>query len=544
MGKARTDSFTVEIPLRVSPSQEKRLLARLEAARHVYNACLGESLRRLALVRQSRAYQSAQRMPRGERRTQAFRAVDAALGFREYALHAYATQFNHSWLGKHLGIGVIQKLATLAFRAVRQYAFGKRGRPHFRRRNEMGVIEGKSNHDGIIWRDDRVKWLGLTLEAIVDPDDAVVAHGLACRVKLVRLVRRKMGGRNRFYAHLVCEGRPYQKAQNGVGHGVVGLDIGPSTIAVVGPNDALLERFCPELEPQWGKIRRLERKSDRQRRANNPRNYSPNGTAKVGARCWRKSGRQRRTEGKLAELQRRQAAHRKSQHGQLANRVLRMGNIVQTEKMSYRSLQRRFGRSVGMRAPGAFVARLKRKAAGVGAVVVEFPPHVTRLSQICHHCGAVKRKALSQRWHICMCGVVAQRDLYAAFLATCVESGHLNAGRAQLAWPGVDLLLQAALSRCEQLASGRPAPSSFGLQARRRQSQSPVEAGVNAAETQDAVPGYSSRSRESLGEAAESPEASGERPRGRVGASQDVSTAGQRSGGDGTHRAGDAMENR
>ncbi|HEC34092.1 MAG TPA: hypothetical protein ENI37_05180 [Chloroflexi bacterium] len=141
-----------------------------------------------------------------------------------------------------------------------------------------------------------------------------------------------------------------------------------------------------------------------------------------------------------------------------------------------------------MRAPGMFVERLKRKAESAGAEVDEFSTRTTRLSQTCHNCGAVAEKPLSQRWHVCDCGIVAQRDLYSAFLAMCVEGGRLNAGRARSVWPGVDSLLQAALSRIEQPASGRPLPSSFGLGTGRRQSRSAVKAGVNAVEAQDVVP--------------------------------------------------------
>ena len=36
----RPPTFVYEMPLRVSPAQERTLLARLEAARQVYNACL------------------------------------------------------------------------------------------------------------------------------------------------------------------------------------------------------------------------------------------------------------------------------------------------------------------------------------------------------------------------------------------------------------------------------------------------------------------------------------------------------------------------
>lgn len=489
MGRAKTDSFVVEISLRVSPSQEKRLLARLEAARQVYNACLGESLKRLDLLRQSKDYQAARKTPKGKARTHAFRDANAAVGFREYDLHTYAKQFNHCWIGQHLDINTIQKLATRAFKAVQQYGFGKRGRSRFKSRNQMDTVEGKSNASGIRWRETHVEWLGLELQAIIDRDDPVIAHGLSSRVKYVRLVRRKINGRNRFYVQLVCEGQPYQKPRNQVGEGSVGLDMGPSTIAVVGEREAFLTQFCSELETRNQEIRRLQRHLDRQRRANNPDNYNPNGTVKPGPKVWHKSARQRRTEAKLAELHRKQAAHRKSLHGQLVNRILRMGNWFKLEKVSYRAFQRRFGRSVGMRAPGTFVRQLKRKAESAGAEVDEFPTRTTRLSQTCHNCDTVAKKPLSQRWHVCDCGIVAQRDLYSAFLAMCVEGERLDAGRAREAWPGVDALLQAALSRIVQPANGRPLPSSFGLRKRtaQRQSRSPVKSGVNAVETRDVV---------------------------------------------------------
>ena len=63
------------------------------------------------------------------------------------------------------------------------------------------------------------------------------------------------------------------------------------------------------------------------------------------------------------DLQRRLAAARKRDHGELANRILAQGTTIQTETLSYRAFQRCFGRSVQIRAPGAFIATLTRKLA-------------------------------------------------------------------------------------------------------------------------------------------------------------------------------------
>src|SRR5258708_18201662 len=58
-----TSSFVCEVPLRVSRAQERRALARLEAAPQVYNARLGEPRTRLRLVPDSKAFQPARTFP-------------------------------------------------------------------------------------------------------------------------------------------------------------------------------------------------------------------------------------------------------------------------------------------------------------------------------------------------------------------------------------------------------------------------------------------------------------------------------------------------
>src|SRR5215467_4211410 len=159
--------------------------------------------------------------------------------------------------------------------------------------------------------------MGLLLPALLDPKDPVQAHGLACPVKYVRLVRRKLGERNRFSAQLVCQGTPYQKPQHQLGSGIVGLDLGPSAIAVVSAEAALLQAFCPEVALDARALRRLDRQPDRKPRANNPANYDELGRVKRGAKRWKVSKRQRKVQARQRELHRKLAATRKRSHGQL-----------------------------------------------------------------------------------------------------------------------------------------------------------------------------------------------------------------------------------
>lgn len=507
MNTTRADTFIHELPLRVLPAQERELNVRFDCARQLYNACLGEALRRLRLMRESRRYRKARSMKRGRERSSEFRKLDARFGFREYDLHAYATKTkNACHIGDHLDAHTTQKLASRAFAAAREYAFGKRGRPRFKGRGRgLHSLEGKTNASGIKWRDAAVHWGGLVLPAIPDVKDkwGVQAHALACRVKYVRLVRRMLRGRVRWYAQLVLEGTPLWKEKNQVGTDVVGLDLGPSTIACVGEDTAFLEAFCPEIERDESAIRRIRRRMDRSRRATNPDHYNPDRTPKKDVRSKVRSNRYIRLQNKLAEFERREAVTRKTAHGRLANRIIAIGNIVKTEKISYRAWQRSFGRSVAKRAPGLFVSMLRRKAENAGGELMEFSTRATKLSQTCM-CGAVHKKPLSQRRHECpVCGAAAQRDLFSAFLARFVASErdevYVDVRRAREAWQGSELLLSRTTSALQHQTaiacpmslerhkgSGGEVLASFGLTARSR-SRSSVEENLGATNAADDV---------------------------------------------------------
>lgn len=479
---SKTPSFVCEVPLRVSPPQEKVLQARLEAARQLYNACLGEAVKRVKLIQQSRLWQRAWKAKGKGLRSALIQEARSRYGFTDAALQHYAVEIRRScWIGEHLDVHVAQKLGTRAFRAAERVLFGKARGVRFKGKNQMDTVEGKSNKAGIRWRNGCVAWKSLVLPAIIDLRDPVIRHALSCRVKYVRLVRRKINGRNRFYAQLICEGTPYQKPENILGEGAVGIDSGPSIIARVNSEEAVLSRFCEELAEKEAEVRRLQRKLDRSLRANNPENYNPDGTIKKGPKQWKKSRTYLKTQARLAEIWRKLRAHRKSLIGKMVNETLRMGNVFKFEKLSFRALQRMFGKSINTRAPGMYFRELARKAESAGGKVLEFPTRLKvkdtggyiGLSSYCF-CGEHKKKSLSERWHICSCGVKCQRDVYSAYLARFVEvTGNgefeLDAGSAARQWPGAEPLLQAVSGRIPNLRvpaySGQPREGTEGVAA-------------------------------------------------------------------------------
>ncbi|MEI2583391.1 hypothetical protein [Scytonema sp. PRP1] len=114
---------------------------------------------------------------------------------------------------------------------------------------------------------------------------------------------------------------PYQKPKNIINDGNVGIDLGVSTVAIVGDNETIWTRFAVELASKQKEVRKLQRKMDRQRRAGNPNNFNSNGTVKKGKKRWNKSNRYKKIAIKKREIERKQAAHRKSLHGRLVNQT-------------------------------------------------------------------------------------------------------------------------------------------------------------------------------------------------------------------------------
>jgi hypothetical protein len=493
--KEKTPMLLLELPLEVDAGQAARLRAHLEAGRQFYNAVLSAGQRRLRRMRADPDWQVVRAIPhtKPQERKAAFAALRERYGFSEYAFHELARVLRVPWLAEHLDAVLAQTLASRAYRALNRVCVGKARRVRFKSRGRgLSSIENKRNDTGLrfvlepsepgdqaglhgflLWRDDR-------LAARIEWDDPVVKHALGQPIKYARLVRRQASSPRaqgadrqgeRYFAQLVLKGVPYRKPRHAVGRDTVGLDLGPSSIAIVPrQGQARLEPLCAELHPDARAIRRMQRQMERQRRAANPERYDEQGRIKKQGKKrlpWKQSRSYQVTRRRKATHERRLAAHRKSLHGQLAHQIVALGQTVITEKISYRGWQKRYGRSVGLRAPGMLIDHLKRTVASTGGTLLEVPTRSTKLSQWCHGCGEVVKKPLSQRFHQCPCGIgPVQRDLYSAFLAAYLDPADPIPSCARYAayWDGAEARLKAAHERVQQRATeGQVMPRSMGM---------------------------------------------------------------------------------
>ncbi|GIO17503.1 hypothetical protein J18TS1_06030 [Oceanobacillus oncorhynchi subsp. incaldanensis] len=447
MTRKHTPSYTIEFPLHIPLWQQHRLEKKFNIARMLYNTCLGEALKRHKTVKSDKRYRALLNEPKSKERQKKLADIRLEYGFSAYGIHHFIKKAQHKFK-EHIGSLEAQKLATRAFQTVEKLHFGKAKKVHFKHANDDISIENKSNQTGLRYREGEILWGDKPTKRIPKPknwlcmpvspkDDDEYAHlALKDRTKYVRILKREIRGKTRYFVQLIQEGYPPAKRNRKVANDEtkrIGLDIGTSTIAISSDNQVELRELAPACHHDEKELRRIQRKMDRSKRSTNPNNFHENGTIKKGRLTWNYSKRYERLREKLKEHYRKAAGRRKMSHEKLANDILSLGSDIRVETMRFQSLQKRaknttrnntngkinqkkrFGKSIAKRAPAMLLTIIERKLNYRKIEMKKVDTYAIKASQFNHVTGKYEKKQLSERWND-FGEFRIQRDLYSAFL--------------------------------------------------------------------------------------------------------------------------------
>lgn len=166
-------------------------------------------------------------------------------------------------------------------------------------------------------------------------------------------------------------------------------------------------------------LRRLQRKLDRQRRANNPQNYDEKGriVPREQRKEWHISGNMRRTEKAVAQQGKRVQDQRRHFWETYTDGVTKHHSIVVIENLTAKFMlsNKRLSRLSADAALSFFRTRLDDKCKERGVMLIRVHPAYT--SQQCSACGhTVAENRLSQSQFVCReCGFTENADLNAAY---------------------------------------------------------------------------------------------------------------------------------
>lgn len=255
-------------------------------------------------------------------------------------------------------------------------------------------------------------------------------------IKILNVVRKDIRGHEKYYVQMTIEGEKPQKGRM-LGKGNVGIDLGPSTIAVSSQQKVSIDKLADKCDDIQRDLYIISRKMDRSRRANNPQNFNEDGTIKPVSRkngerrVWNDSKRYERLRSERKELLRKQAAIRKLQHIETANALLELGDTFIVEnnpvsgwtrksketkvnKKGRIQSKKRFGKSVANHAPAMFSTILENKVRSLGGQFKKVDVK-NAASRFDFTNGEFTEHKLNERFITLSNGDKHQRDLMAAF---------------------------------------------------------------------------------------------------------------------------------
>ncbi len=461
--KSTTDTCCLTLPLIAEKWQTDRLEKRFEIARQIYNALLNYELKKLRRLEQSKDYKEAyaeitRLLNEPERDDkllkQAYKKIDGLRredGFSEYGFKSDIKCF-YKHFKDNIGSSVaIHGIAPQVWNAFEKMFYGNGKAVHFKRRGDIRSVRGYSNSKKsggveIMFRKTEagayIEWKNLYIPVKTDRDNEYETEMLKNRIKYCRIVKCPGKRKSRWYVQLSLEGKPAVKKNkltgeilHPVGKGAVGIDIGPQTIAYAADKEVVLTELADKVKNIEREKRILQRKMDRSRRSTNPDNFTEDGMIKRGVKLkWNESKHYLKYRRQLAFLQHMQAETRKRQHIELANKMMALGDVFYVEDMAWPSLthraknteisektgrykkKKRFGKSIGNKAPAMLIGILNQKLLSRGMAGVIKVPTALRASQYNHITNDYQKKELSERWNVMPDGRKLQRDLYSAFL--------------------------------------------------------------------------------------------------------------------------------
>lgn len=471
-----TEVFVLELPLQIEKYQADLLNKRYEQLRQLYNYVQGKLLRQYRYFEQMKEYQACKTIKekRDFFRSHLFQINETLKGnktlftvsFEEYSIKGFVEKLAQKPVGSnmtyadlgfttyildHLGASIWaawdKKLYDFKAKRISFKKYGELDSFSSRRKVVRGIVYFSGMELHLDTMELAIKMNGkvgkeakfITLKILHNPKHAEyemwALKGGVDSVKVVKVVRRLVRSQYKYYVQLTIEGEKPQKGRT-LGKGNVGIDLGPTTVAVSGMNIVSIDKLASKCDNIQPKITRLSRKLDRSRRANNPDNYNEDGTIKRGVKLvWKKEKdlkRYSKLKRELAELRRKQAAIRKQQHIDRANELLKEGDtfVVENnqisgwttraketkvnEKTGKIQKKKRFGKSVANHAPSMFVSILENKVKSLGGEVVKVDTK-NAASQYDFTNNSFTKHELKERNVTLSNGDTHQRDMLAAF---------------------------------------------------------------------------------------------------------------------------------
>lgn len=456
MSKVKTPSYIVNRRLLTTESDRLYIDKKMRIVERIYNAgvkycksCLTEVFNDLWYRHSLSQYQESKTDTDKKIWAAEIFMVAERYGLSEYSIHKYLGKGKTSSYKHGIGINIVQKTGTQLYSGVKKALFGKK--LHFRKYCSTISFEDKKANSGIIYNEKTgsVSIMGHEVQLKqIRYSDHYLQEAMLNKIKYCRILRLPFGNQYRYFVQFVMEGTAPKKLIPG--DLKIGLDPGVSTMTAYTGDKLHFIELSKEIDRYTKQILHLQRVYDHKMRVNNPSCFNDNGTFIKGAKILHTKG-MLRTMMQLKTMYRKRSTYVKQSNNYNANSLIEEGIYIITEPMNYKALQKRsknsvrqekssevtdkngtvktvhkykrrkrFGHSVLIHSPSAFMHDLQSKAIKYGGTVTYVNIKTYRASQYDHVTDTYKKCSLSERSKP-IGGKIVQRDCYSAFLLYHIE---------------------------------------------------------------------------------------------------------------------------
>ncbi len=385
----------ITIPLKTRVYEEDIINKRMELCRKVYNNMLHDRLKALRKMEHDKDYISSKDVIMSAYKTEDKNAVKAIkksqtykdaqemqkskmreYGFSEFDFASQVLTYVKPFASNITGTVATYSISKPMWTAFDKYFYSNGQAVHFKRYESLNSVasDGKAGLKlvgpnkkstrkpespfglSIMYGSNRAGKV-ITMPLVVDKKDLYMQEMICNNIKVVRLVRRKINGKHKYYAQLTVDCPPAIKfdretceIKNPINEGNVGIFIDTRKITICSKEGVkqidLIDKKQVAFEE---KIADINRYLDTSHRISNPENFNPDGTIKKGIMVegkrtklhWTNSNNYKKAAAKKANIQRKLAEQRKVRSGEISNMILALGNNIICNKYNFKAAQMR-----------------------------------------------------------------------------------------------------------------------------------------------------------------------------------------------------------
>ena len=449
MQENNKDMFVVKLPLKTEKWQEDILNRRFEYCEEIYNDMNSKMLKTFFYYKNFKEWKEIEECTNKSKKTTLIKNFIKKynLPFSPFGFNSFVGKFNARYRIYGINAKILQNLAQNLWRSYDKFLFGEGKKIHYKKKNTLNSYTiGKDskgyfnmmNYD-LLKSNISININGgkcsnakfMTIPFIINKKSEYEMNSFSPsnEIRAIGIQREFIRGKWKYFVLFTIKGEKPSKGRK-IGKGTVGIDLGPSSIAVSSNYKVYLGVLASEINNvqfDEKKLRCLQRKMDRSRRQNNPLQYNDNGTIRKypkGERPeWIKSNNYIKLENEIKELYRKKSAKVKLSHNILSNEILTSGDNFIVENNPIKAWQKGlFGKSVGNRAPGMFIELLKNKVESFGGTFTNIETK-NAASQYDFTNGVKTKHELKERNITLSNGNTHLRDTIAAF-----NIQHFNGG--------------------------------------------------------------------------------------------------------------------